>query len=396
MPKKKAWGRRDTYERLWRSEHLVRAGGILLARRGALEAAMNRKVSAQEMAAKIGVDQSTVSRYENGEIAPRDYPTASAVADVYQLNPEEREEYFQLIFGLTEEKLLDHLGRTTAILRPERFEPIFNSLIVEALWEKPSDAVQQAKFYGDLLETVVKTSGRSHYGQSLEPLAGMARLIEAFGTGLSQPAELDAAIKLAKHMLDRYGKNIDVYVMGNLSVFTLERMKARTALYIDEAEAIVPQLRTCNPFIAGIFCEGLAKQYTLSPEHTIKHTTAMTTVGRAHLLRAGQEQWLVRFDEIEARATFLQHNDPRNGATQMHEVIEKLHMFGKGSINIYILALGYEATMRLHAGEVPERAAALFRQGYRLAKAEGIGYFMKAIQENAGRFGIAVEEDELS
>lgn len=52
-----------------------------------------------QMAKRIGVDQSRISRIEQGGGKPKDYPTAQAYATAYQLNKKQTRDWFHLLFG---------------------------------------------------------------------------------------------------------------------------------------------------------------------------------------------------------------------------------------------------------------------------------------------------------
>jgi transcriptional regulator with XRE-family HTH domain len=56
-------------------------------------------LSQGEMASRIGIDQSRISRIERGIGTPKDKGTAKAYAEGYRLNREETEIWFELLFG---------------------------------------------------------------------------------------------------------------------------------------------------------------------------------------------------------------------------------------------------------------------------------------------------------
>src|SRR5690606_31798609 len=59
-----------------------------------------------EMARRIGVHQSQISRIENAETTPQSYQIALAFAQCYQLNKQETEEWLQL-FGMSKYQAVD-------------------------------------------------------------------------------------------------------------------------------------------------------------------------------------------------------------------------------------------------------------------------------------------------
>lgn len=54
----------------------------------------------QQMALRIGVHQSRIARIELGTSVPKDYPTAKKYSEIYKLNEEEVNKFYQLIFGV--------------------------------------------------------------------------------------------------------------------------------------------------------------------------------------------------------------------------------------------------------------------------------------------------------
>ena len=76
-------------------------------------------LSIVEMSKKIGVHYSQLSRWENGETVPAHISTAMAVAECYRLNKEEKNQWYQLVFGFLE---FDHKLLIPKDLPEEFFE----------------------------------------------------------------------------------------------------------------------------------------------------------------------------------------------------------------------------------------------------------------------------------
>jgi len=74
----------------------LRTFGECVLRRRRQEKSLTQK----QMARRIGVDQSRVSRIERGLGTPKDYLTANVYARCYGLNPEETDQWFRLLFGI--------------------------------------------------------------------------------------------------------------------------------------------------------------------------------------------------------------------------------------------------------------------------------------------------------
>lgn len=64
-----------------------------------------RGLTQQQMAERIGVDQSRVTRIERGLGVPKDLPTAQAYAKAYRLNKAQADRWYQLLYGLTADQI---------------------------------------------------------------------------------------------------------------------------------------------------------------------------------------------------------------------------------------------------------------------------------------------------
>jgi transcriptional regulator with XRE-family HTH domain len=82
----------DFIQRLWWTD-LTDFGDLLRRKRE------SSGITQAQMAAKIGIDRSRISRIERGLGTPKGVPTATAFADAYNLNGDESREMFRLWFG---------------------------------------------------------------------------------------------------------------------------------------------------------------------------------------------------------------------------------------------------------------------------------------------------------
>ena len=78
------------------TQRLVEFGLLLAQKRERLD------LSQAEMARRVGKDQSRISRIEMGLGTPKNFPTAQAYAECYQLDERERNAWYQLLFGTTQ------------------------------------------------------------------------------------------------------------------------------------------------------------------------------------------------------------------------------------------------------------------------------------------------------
>ena len=97
-------GTLDTVESTWRTS-LHEFGEYLADRRRHI-----LRLSQAEMAARVGLDQSSISRIENGH-RPRDKAAAVALAAAYRLSAAETRAWLELLFG---DALIAHPDGTLA------------------------------------------------------------------------------------------------------------------------------------------------------------------------------------------------------------------------------------------------------------------------------------------
>lgn len=87
------------------TQQLVEFGLLLSQKRERLG------LSQSEMALRVGIDQSRISRIEMGLGTPKDFPTAQAYAECYKLDEQETNAWYQLLFGVPQLQPEAH-GRT--------------------------------------------------------------------------------------------------------------------------------------------------------------------------------------------------------------------------------------------------------------------------------------------
>jgi transcriptional regulator with XRE-family HTH domain len=59
----------------------------------------NLGLTQEQLAQRVGLDQSRISRIEGGLGTPKDYPTAKAIAESYRLDPDETRVWYRLLYG---------------------------------------------------------------------------------------------------------------------------------------------------------------------------------------------------------------------------------------------------------------------------------------------------------
>lgn len=146
------------------------------------------RLTQEQMAKLLGVNQSTISRYETGGKSPKDYPTTKAVALCYRLDQTETSDLFRLTFGripYSVETFTSH-GRSF----DGRLEVATNKIVeffhpypreIRKLWRegKTEEALWLAGDSADLLEFWAMIDPAGESSQSLDLLRARLRFEQA-------------------------------------------------------------------------------------------------------------------------------------------------------------------------------------------------------------------------
>ncbi|GIV76312.1 MAG: hypothetical protein KatS3mg050_0706 [Litorilinea sp.] len=104
-------------EQCWQNSHLQEFGEEVLRPKR-----LKLGLTQQQMAQRVGIDQSRISRIERGLGKPEDYSTARAFILHYQLSKPQQDEWLHLLFGVTVQNQADLL-RGTSLFIPDPQDP---------------------------------------------------------------------------------------------------------------------------------------------------------------------------------------------------------------------------------------------------------------------------------
>ena len=134
---------------------------VLIPKRKALD------LTQEQMAQRIGIHQSSVSKVETALQMPKDYPTAKAYAEHYELGPKDTHDWLELLSGITIEE---------APLPPELVLAVFSNQLqtIRQIRRRgvPDLAIEAASVTGDQIRQTIRRVESTKIHQPLQEILG--------------------------------------------------------------------------------------------------------------------------------------------------------------------------------------------------------------------------------
>ena len=161
---------------------------------------------------------------------------------------------------------------------------------------------------------------------------------------------------------------------------------------IDELERLVSQAKTPHSYAIAFLHEELARQYLISPVHTLEQFTVVLDAGKQYCQHSpALKTHLVRLESLAAWAISAKLGEPLLAADKMRRIIRQLRRPEHFNPSQLAESLGIEASMRLSAGQRTRVAIRLLNEAYGWANYLEGDYIRTWIKREADRFDIPLD-----
>ncbi len=192
--------------------------------------------------------------------------------------------------------------------------------------------------------------------------------------------------------LDDLTTNDELYFLGSSLLNTATTMVTEQPTDIDELERLVSHAKAPHSYGGALVHEELARQYLISPVHTLEQFSVVLEAGMQYCRRSpALRSHILRLESLAARAISTKLGEPLVAADQMRLVTRQLRLPQHFNPSILAETLGLEASMRLSAGQRTPASIELLNEAYGWAHYMESPYAMGWIEREAKRFDIVLD-----